>query len=114
MRAHSAGWLPMTDAWGWVYPGDAGITSACSSKGVVDSLAEQHSLIVVPLVRETAKNRHADELYQVLKDLAGLAKLAAAPLNTYQAAIRNADELLNLINSESTEDANHGYGPNQP
>lgn len=90
----------MADAWGWVYPGDAGITSACSSKGVVDSLAEQHNLIVVPLVIETAKNRHADELYQVLKDLTGLAKLAAAPLNTYQAAIRNADELLKQIESE--------------
>ncbi|MFP3979135.1 hypothetical protein [Marinobacter sp. KMM 10035] len=90
----------MADAWGWVYPGDTGITSACSSKGVVDSLAKQHDLVVVPLVRETAKTRHADQLYQVLKDLTGLAKLAASTLNTYQAALRNADELLKLIESE--------------
>ncbi|MGO1500806.1 MAG: hypothetical protein ACTHWH_05935 [Marinobacter sp.] len=97
----------MADAWGWVYPGDAGITSACASRSVVDSLAEQHDLIVVPLVRETANTRHADDLHQVLKDLTGLAKLAAAPLNTYQAAIRNADELLKLIEDESTEEASH-------
>ena len=51
-----------------------------------------------------ARQRHANDLYQVLKDLTGLAKLAAAPLNTYQAAVRNADELLKTIDTESTED----------
>ncbi len=98
----------MADAWGWICPGDTGITSACSSKSVVDSLAAQHDLVVVPLVRETANTRHADDLHQVLKDLTGLAKMASAPLNTYQAAIRNADELLKQIESESTEEESHG------
>lgn len=47
-----AGRRPMADAWGWICPGDTGITSACSSKSVVDSLAAQHDLVVVPLVRD--------------------------------------------------------------
>ncbi len=61
----------------------------------------------MPLRAETAKVRHADELYQVLKDLTGLAKMAACPLNTYKAAIRNSDELLQQIERESMEDSNH-------
>jgi len=50
-----------------------------------------------------AKQDRAAELHQVLKDLTGLAKLAAAPLNTYEAAVRNADELLKQIDRESLE-----------
>jgi len=49
------------------------------------------------------KQKYAPELYQVLKDLTGLAKMAAAPLNTYRAAVRNSDELLKQIDRESTE-----------
>ncbi|WP_421921635.1 hypothetical protein [Marinobacter salarius] len=47
--------------------------------------------------------KYSAELHQVLKDLTGLAKLASAPLNTYQAAVRNSDELLKQIERESTE-----------
>lgn len=55
------------------------------------------------------RQRHADDLYQVLKDLTAMAKLAApiTALNTYQAAVRNADELLNKIDEESKEDVGH-------
>lgn len=49
------------------------------------------------------KQKYTPELYQVLKDLTGLAKMGAAPLNTYQAAVRNSDELLKQIERESTE-----------
>lgn len=47
--------------------------------------------------------KYSTELHQVLEDLTGLAKLASAPLNTYQAAVRNSDELLKQIERESTE-----------
>lgn len=48
----------------------------------------------VPLCQYTPVTSHAGDLFQVLKDLVGLARLAAAPLNTYHAAVRNADELI--------------------
>jgi hypothetical protein len=47
--------------------------------------------------------KYSADLHQVLKDLTGLAKMASAPLNTYQAAVRNSDELLKQIERESTE-----------
>ncbi|EDM46254.1 hypothetical protein [Marinobacter algicola] len=47
--------------------------------------------------------KYSADLHQVLKDLTGLAKLGSAPLNTYQAAVRNSDELLKQIERESTE-----------
>lgn len=47
--------------------------------------------------------KYSEDLHQVLKDLTGLAKLGSAPLNTYQAAVRNSDELLKQIERESTE-----------
>lgn len=62
---------------------------------------------VVPLQLETASTRHADDLCQVLKDLTGMAKLAASHLNSYHAAIRNAEELLNLIDNESKKEASN-------
>lgn len=47
--------------------------------------------------------KYSVDLHQVLQDLTGLAKMASAPLNTYQAAVRNSDELLKQIERESTE-----------
>lgn len=43
---------------------------------------------------------YADDLFQVLRDLIGLAKMASAPLNTYHAAIRNGDELIKEVERE--------------
>jgi len=64
---------------------------------------------VVPLQVETAKSRHADELYQVLRDLTSMAKLGVpiSCINTYLAAIRNAEQLLEKVDNESTEDSTH-------
>lgn len=98
----------MPDAWGWFYPGDNTLTGAVTNVESLDGIVEQHNVLRVPLVVESAKVKHADDLYQVLKDLTGLAKLASSPLNAYQAAIRNADELLKQIERESTEDVSHG------
>lgn len=62
---------------------------------------------VVPLQIETPKSRHADDLYQVLSDLTAMARLGVpiSCINTYLAAIRNAEQLLEKIDQESTEDA---------
>lgn len=64
---------------------------------------------VVPLQVETAKSRHADELYQVLRDLTAMAKLGIpiSCINTYLAAIRNAEQLLEKIDDELEKDSNH-------
>lgn len=64
---------------------------------------------VVPLQVETAKSRHADELYQVLRDLTSMSKLGVpiSCINTYLAAIRNAEQLLEKVDNESTEDSIH-------
>lgn len=64
---------------------------------------------VVPLQIETAKSRHADDLHQVLRDLTTMAKVGVpiSGINTYAAAIRNAEELLAKIEEESTEDVPH-------
>lgn len=64
---------------------------------------------LVPLQIETPKTRHADDLYQVLSDLVSMAKMGVpiCCFNTYLAAIRNAEQLLEKIDQESTEDADH-------
>jgi hypothetical protein len=64
---------------------------------------------VVPLQVETAKSRHADELYQVLRDLTSMAKLGVpiSCINTYLAAIRNAEQLLEKIDEELEKDSDH-------
>ena len=64
---------------------------------------------VVPLQVETAKSQHAEELYEVLHDLTAMAKLGVpiSGINTYLAAIRNAEQLLENIDNESTEDLIH-------
>jgi len=64
---------------------------------------------VVPLQVETAKSRHADELYQVLRDLTSMAKLGVpiSGINTYLAAIRNAEQLLEKIDEELEKDSDH-------
>lgn len=98
----------MADAYGLIWPGESGIFSAYAGNADISYAVERYKVREVPLMIETPKARHADDLYQVLKDLTGLAKMASAPLNTYQAAVRNADELLKLIERESTEDLNHG------
>tara|TARA_R110001583_G_scaffold25218_1_gene91431 strand:- start:1488 stop:1784 length:297 start_codon:yes stop_codon:yes gene_type:complete len=98
----------MADAFGLRWPGDTELFTACTLGTDVNEQIESYKLVKLPLIIETAKARHADELYQVLKDLTGLAKMASAPLNTYQAAVRNADELLKQIERESTEDKCHG------
>ncbi len=58
---------------------------------------------------ETAKSRHADELYQVLRDLTSMAKLGVpiSCINTYLAAIRNAEQLLEKIDEELEKDSDH-------
>lgn len=96
----------MAEAWAWIHEGQ--VAGAFIGKPPADFCADRAGGCVIPLRAETAKVRHADELYQVLKDLTGLAKLAACPLNTYKAAIRNSDELLKQIDRESTEEPNHG------
>lgn len=70
---------------------------------------------VVPLQLETAKSRHADELYQVLRDLTSMAKLGVpiSCINTYLAAIRNAEQLLEKVDNESTEDPSNGQQSQQ-
>lgn len=93
----------MADAFGLVWPGEKEVFTACPNGTDVCETMERYKLRRVPLMIETATARHADDLHQVLKDLVGLAKLASAPLNTYQAAIRNADELLKLIEHEEKE-----------
>ncbi|SOB76141.1 hypothetical protein SAMN04488490_1817 [Marinobacter sp. LV10R510-11A] len=98
----------MADAFGLVWPGEEEIYTTYTPGTDVREVMERYKLRRVPLMLETAKARHADELHQVLKDLTGLVKMASAPLNTYQAAIRNADELLKQIESESTEEESHG------
>ena len=64
---------------------------------------------VVPLQIETPITRHADELHQVLSDLTSMARLGVpiSCINTYLAAIRNAEQLLEKIDQESTEDASN-------
>ncbi|MGP9834244.1 hypothetical protein [Marinobacter sp. NSM] len=96
----------MADAWAWIHEGQ--VAGAFVHKGPADFCTDRAGGFVIPLRAETAKVRYADELYQVLKDLTGLAKMAACPLNTYKAAIRNSDELLKQIDRESTEESNHG------
>ncbi len=96
----------MADAWAWVHEGE--IASCSQHKGGADQCVERAGGCTVPLRVETAKVRYANELHQALKDLTGLAMMAAAPLNTYQAAVRNSNELLQQIERESTEDLNHG------
>jgi len=51
----------------------------------------------VPLCQYTPVTSHAGDLFQVLKDLVGLAKMASAPLNTYHAAVRNGGELIKEV-----------------
>tara|TARA_B100000214_G_scaffold318205_1_gene252397 strand:+ start:782 stop:1117 length:336 start_codon:yes stop_codon:yes gene_type:complete len=70
---------------------------------------------VLPLQVETAKSRHADELYQVLRDLTSMAKLGVpiSCINTYLAAIRNAEQLLEKVDNESTEDPSNGQQSQQ-
>lgn len=70
---------------------------------------------VVALQIETPKTRHADDLYQVLRDLASMARLGIpiSCINTYVAAIRNAEELLQKIDDESTEDPTDGKQSHQ-
>jgi len=97
----------MADAYGLLWPGDKEFMSVISKGTDVSEQVERYRLSKVPLVIETPKARHADELYQVLKDLTGLAKLAASALNTYQAALRNADLLLEQIERESMEDSSN-------
>ena len=95
----------MADAWAWIHEGQvAGVFVRWPE---VNFCIDRAGGCAMPLRAETAKVRHADELYQVLKDLTGLAKMAACPLNTYKAAIRNSDELLQQIERESMEDSNH-------
>lgn len=96
----------MPDAWGWEHNGD--LVNADTRECHINWMVDRAGGNSVPLRIETARVRYADDLYQVLKDLVGLAKLASSPLNAYHAAVRNADELLKQIESESTEDANHG------
>ncbi len=62
---------------------------------------------VVPLQVETAKSRRAEELYQVLRDLTTMAKLGVpiSGINTYAAAVRNSDELLQRIDDEANREA---------
>lgn len=91
----------MAKAYGLIWPGESEMYTSVSEGVDLQSVVSRHGVKVVPLMLETAKARRADELYQVLKDLTGLAKMASAPLNTYQAAMRNADELLKQIESES-------------
>jgi hypothetical protein len=98
----------VADAFGLLWPGDTKFLTTCTPEAELQVEIERYNLKRVPLMIETAKARHADELYQVLKDLTGLAKMASAPLNTYQAAVRNSDELLAQIERESTEDKCHG------
>jgi hypothetical protein len=64
---------------------------------------------VVPLQVQTAKSRHAEELYQVLRDLTAMAKLGVpiSGINTYLAAIRNAEQLLEKIDEELEKDSDH-------
>lgn len=94
----------MAEAWGLVWPGETELFLASNSRAALGDAIERYQVRVVPLTRETAKAKHADELYQVLKDLTGLAKLASAPLNTYAAAVRNADELLKQVELEEEND----------
>lgn len=96
----------MADAWGWLRDGE--IISAYVQRGSVESLADRSSGRAVALKIETAPVRYAGDLHQVLRDLTGLAKMASAPMNTYQAAVRNAVELLKQIERESMEDNCHG------
>lgn len=88
----------MADAWAWIHEGQ--VAGVFVRQPEVDFCVERAGGCAMPLRAETAKVRYADELYQVLKDLTGLAKLAACPLNTYKAAIRNSDELLQQIDRE--------------
>jgi len=96
----------MADAWGWLRDGE--ISTTYVQRDSVGSLVERAGGSAVPLRIESALVRHADDLHQVLKDLTGLAKMASAPMNTYQAAVRNAVELLKQIERESMEDNCHG------
>jgi len=95
----------MADAWAWVHSGQIG--GLFLTKSQADWCVERADGCVVPMRVETAKVRHANELHQTLKNLTGLAKMAASPLNTYQAAIRNADLLLEQIERESMEDSSN-------
>ena len=92
----------MADAWAWIHAGQ--VAGVFDSRNAATFCAARSGGCALPLRAETAKVRYADELYQVLKDLTGLAMMAAAPLNTYRAAVRNSNELLKQIESESTED----------
>lgn len=51
----------------------------------------------VPLCQYTPVTSHAGDLFQALKNLVGLAKMASAPLNTYKAAVHNGDELIKAV-----------------
>lgn len=93
----------MADAWAWVHSGE--MAGCWPQRSAAEFCADRSGGCVVPLRVETAAVRHAADLHQVLKDLTGLAKMAACPLNTYKAAIRNSDELLKQIERESTEDS---------
>lgn len=95
----------MADAWAWVHSGQIG--GLFLTKNQADWCVERADGCVVPMRVETAKVRHANELHQTLKNLTGLAKMAASALNTYQAAIRNADLLLEQIERESMEDSSN-------
>lgn len=97
----------MVEALGLIWPGDKELFSTCTIGADISEQVAKYKLIQVPLVRETASTRHADDLCQVLKDLTGMAKLGASHLNSYHAAIRNAEELLNLIDNESKKEASN-------
>ena len=53
----------------------------------------------------TPQQKHAGELHQVLSDLTSMARLGVpiSCVQTYLAAIRNAEELLKQIERECTE-----------
>ncbi|GGE75718.1 hypothetical protein GCM10011533_30080 [Streptosporangium jomthongense] len=100
----------MADAYGLIWPGDEELLTVFTPGADLQDQVERYKLRKVPLVIETAKNRHADDLHEVLKDLAAMAKMAVAAQNTYQAALRNAEELLKQIDRESTEEMSDVQG----
>ncbi|MCK7542931.1 hypothetical protein MLC59_01940 [Marinobacter bryozoorum] len=48
----------------------------------------------VPLCQYTPVTSHAGDLFQALRELVGLAKMGAAPLSTYKAAVQGGDQLI--------------------
>lgn len=94
----------MAEAYGLIWPGESALLTAYTPGVDVSEAVERHGVRVVPLMIETAKVRHANELHTALKGLVDSAKRLTAFNDARPASLLIADELLKKIELEEAND----------